>query len=88
MAKTLTLAQFTNSSAESTRPVYLVQLLHSYAVEYLSSSGDVTLDGITYSAGGVTVKSIEDNRSATITLQATVPRINECVAGSWRGHKM
>jgi hypothetical protein len=88
VAKTLTLAQFTNSSADSTRPVYLVQLQHSGTIEYLSSSGEVTLDGIDYRAGIVTVTSIENNRSATVTIPATIQRTLECSSGSWRGYKL
>ena len=88
MARTLTDAHFNNTSAVVTRPIFVVQLQHSGAVEYLSSSGDITFDNVSYAAGGVEVDSISDNYSATLTLHATNARIQECVNGSWRGNKL
>jgi len=88
MAKTLTSDQLDNVSATSTRPVYLVQLQHGSAIEYLSSSGDVSLDGIVYSEGEITVQAIEDSRRATLSMMATPARLSECIAGTWRGEKV
>jgi len=87
MAKTLSDTQFTNVSESSTRPVYLVQIQHGSAVEYLSSSGSVVLDGVPYTEGGIAVESIEDNRRAALSLHATPERITECIDGTWRGEK-
>jgi hypothetical protein len=57
-------------------------------VEYLSSSGNVTLDGIPYVEGGITVESIEDSRRASLSMLATPERLAECIAGTWRGAKV
>jgi len=88
VAKTLTDAQFDNVSATSTRPVYVVQIQHGSAVEYLSTSGTVYLDGVPYTAGGIALESIQDSRKASLSLLATPERIAECISGTWRGEKV
>lgn len=85
MARELTSTQHTNVEAGSTRPIYLVEWQYSGETEYLSCSGDVTYDSQAYTAGGLTIASIEDSKTATIVLPATAERITSILRSSWRG---
>lgn len=88
MGRTLTTTQETNVRANSTRPIYLVQLAHSGVVEYLSASGAITFDGILYAGGGVEVNSINGEVSVDLSLHASIERIHESFNGTWRNEKL
>ena len=57
----------------ATRPIYIAQINHSGATEYLSASGAVTYDGQVYTAGGMNIRSVvnsgvrEDNATGNCT---------------------
>jgi hypothetical protein len=87
MPRILTGDQFTNVTATSTRPIYLVQLQFASVVEYLSSSGEILFDDITYEAGGIDVQSIAGSTAAQLSLFATTDRIAQTIGGSWRGER-
>lgn len=85
MPADLTPEQLSASSAEITRPIYIVALEHAGVEELLSSSGDVVYDGQNYLAGGVTVSGISNTRAATLTLPWSTTRMTEIQNGSYRG---
>lgn len=84
MARDLSSAKQANIEAGATRPIYLVEWQHSGLTEYLSCSGDITYDGQAYTAGGLTISSMEDGKTATILLPATSTRIAEIQNNTWR----
>jgi hypothetical protein len=88
MARNLTAVQYNNLVATATRPINLVRWEHSGMLELLSCSGDITFGGEMYSAGGVEVDSIEDGRTATLSLPATPARVAEVINGNWRNGKI
>lgn len=85
MALAHTEAQKNNLEETSTRPITILQLEHSGAIEYLSCSGVVQMDSILYSAGTASVRNIEAGRSAVITVPATATRVAETINNTWRG---
>lgn len=88
MPRTLSPTQFANARATSTRPVRLIRWEHSGALELLSGSGDIIFDGELFTAGGFSTVTVEDGRSATITLPATQARVQEMLSGNWRNGKL
>lgn len=88
MARILTPTQLDNVNATATRPVRLVRWEHSGELELLSGSGEITFDGEVYTPGGFTTVTVEDGRSAIITLPATQDRVQEMIAGNWRNGKI
>ena len=85
MPRDLTVAQQANAEAASTRPVHVIAWEHSGSEELLSCTGDIILDSKLYTAGGLKVSSIQDDKAATITLPATSARIAEIQNNDWRG---
>jgi len=83
--RSLTTDQQDNAELASTRPVHIVAWEHSGVEELLSCTGDITLSGQVYTAGGLKIGSILDGKSATITLPATSTRITEIQNNTWRG---
>ncbi len=84
----LTTTQFNNARAVSTRPVKLIRWEHSGALELLSGSGDISLDGELYEPGGFFTVSTEDGRTGSLTMPATPARVAECYSGNWRNGKI
>lgn len=68
----------------ATRPIYIAQINHSGATEYLSASGAVTYDGQVYTAGGMNIRSVVNSESARIMLPATAQRISEVQGSTYR----
>ncbi len=87
MSRRLSTAQFNNANAGATRPVNLVRWEHSGALELISGSGDITFDGELYTAGGLFSVTIDDGRSAVLTLPSTNARVAEVISGNWRNGK-
>lgn len=81
----LTAGQLSNVGGANTRPINIVSIEHSGSIELLSCSGELSYDGDTYAGGGINIRRIENNRSATLTLPATATRITESQNGTWRG---
>lgn len=88
MAYPLSVDQFNNVSANSTRPIYLVQLQYAATIEYLSTSGPIKFDGVDYVAGGVDVENIASGQRVSLSLFASASRVAETVSGTWRGAKL
>lgn len=84
MPRDLTAWQLANSDSATAKPICLMQLNHSGAVEYISATGAVTYDGQLYTAGGFNISSIIDSRSATFTLIATPARVAEVTRSAYR----
>ena len=66
-----------------TRPIYLVEVAID-GQEYLSTNGDVELDGIAYTGADVGLRSIENWSSAVVSLLPTPERVAQVVSQSWR----
>ena len=81
---TLTAGQLSNVEEVATRTINIVEIEHSGSIERLSCSGALSYDGADYTFGGVNIRRIENNRSATLTLPATATRITESQNGTWR----
>jgi len=88
MSIELTAEQWTNTREVSTRPIRLIEWQHAGYTETLSESGNVEYDGALYTAGGIFSVTVDDGRSAVITLPATNERIAETIGGRWRGGKI
>lgn len=84
MARTLTATQQTNVEADATRPIYLVEWLHSGTIEYLSVNGEVTYGGQAYTPGELRINQIIDSDVATISMPATATRVAEVTSQVWR----
>lgn len=76
-------AMLANLQADSTKPVYVVQIAHGSTPELLSASGPVEFDGEDY-AGFVNVSTVTNGESATLTLPATAQRAMQVQNGIWR----
>lgn len=84
MSRTLTTSQNAAVDSNSTRPIFVVQINHSGTIEYLSSSGEVTFDGLPY-VPGIKVSSIQDASAASLELPWSTARVAEIQNGAWRG---
>jgi hypothetical protein len=85
MPLALTDTQRDNAQGTSTRPIIIVQIEHSGALELLSASGPVVFDSDLYSAGGLNMGGIQDGENASLSLPSTATRIAEVQNGTWRG---
>lgn len=84
MSRTLTASQTTAVDSNSTRPIFVAQINHSGIIEYLSSSGEVTFDGLPYTPG-IKINSIQDASAASLELPWSTARVTEIQNGAWRG---
>ena len=86
MARELTSGQQTNVELGATRPIYLVEWAYngSGGNEFLSCSGDVTYDSQAYTAGGITITSLDDSKVCTLSFPATSSRIAKIQNNTWR----
>jgi len=72
-----------NLLLDATRPVALVRIEHSGLLELLSETGTIIFDGEVYTAGGITVDSVADGESATLSMPVTSDRISEIQGSTW-----
>lgn len=80
----LSSSQRVNLDLTATRPVYVARIAHSGFEELLSGTGRVVFDGEIYAAGGISIKSITDNQTATLELPVTAARMGDIQNGTWR----
>lgn len=86
MPRELTSGQSANVLGTATKPVYLVDWEHSGVQELIAcTAGDVVYNGMTYNAGDVSVLSIQNGRSARLSVPASAARVTQTQNGSWRG---
>lgn len=84
----ITTTQLANTSLTSTRPIRVIRWEHAGYLELLSESGAIEFDGELFGAGGISTLSVDDGRSATITMPGTRTRIAESINGRWRNGKI
>lgn len=70
---------------ERTKPVFLIDITIS-SEEHLSTNGDITLNGVTYTTSDIGLSGASDWTSATIKLKATPERVQEVIAGGWQNN--
>lgn len=88
MSVGITTTQLANTSLTSTRPIRVIRWEHAGYLELLSESGAVEFNGELFGAGGLSSLSMDDGRSATITMPGTRTRIAESINGRWRNGKI
>lgn len=80
--RSLTTFQQAAIDADGTRPIYLIDLTMG-SVERLSTGGDVTVGGISYTGADVNISSARDWMAAKIQLIKTATRAGQIYDGSW-----
>lgn len=87
MTRTTTADQDAILAERFTKPVYLVDI-EIDGQEYLSTNGTMVVDGVTYTGSdpeqSVRISAINNWESATLALPATVARVTQFGAQSWR----
>jgi hypothetical protein len=88
MTRGVSTQAFERLTSPVTRPIKVVRWEHGGILETLSASGGVVFNGESYVTGDITSIVINGDKSATITLAASVERAEEVDGETWRGGKM
>lgn len=85
MPRTITAAMASNVAETSTRPIVVVDLYFSGALERVSCNGPITFDSNSYADSGVSVNYVEmDGGGATLKLPMTLDRSYQMLNDFWR----
>ena len=80
---TLDADQIAILSGGATAPIYLVELDYS-GVEFLSTNGDINVDGADYLTGDVGVMGMDNWTTASLKLRPTPARVAALTSNGWR----
>lgn len=84
-----TTAQFNALRGVATRPITLLRIEFSGAIECISLSGDgIEFDGEKFNTAGVELVSIDNSNSAVLSMPVTAERMAQTESGSWRGGRV
>lgn len=72
-------------SQDTTRPIYLVDLLFSGEPEFLSTNGNRLVGNEQYVGGDIAVAGVGDWTQASIRLTPTPARVSALLNDAWRG---
>lgn len=81
--RTLDATQESLVQSKTTKPIFLIEMNYT-GVEYLSTNGDITVDGIAYTGSDIGLSGSQDWTRATIKLVPTPDRVSDMLSGAWR----
>lgn len=84
--RTLTPEQDQLYSLRRTRQTWIIEMDFADGVEFLSTNGDITVDGQLYTGSDLGISNISDWTSAKINLLNTASRTQAIIDGGWQGN--